>query len=352
MPPNPDKRQCTARTQAGARCRQWAIKDDESLHGPPVCSTHAGRRGHRLPNDEDAAAGRRCIATTRTGERCRRWALSGRPGRQPLCYTHAHLPPGEQGWPQEIEQRRCTATAAATSKRCRNWALRDSSAELGRPLCHAHAGRVAQTRRMPGPGERRCTALTRQGKRCRQWALRETAATGNALCAVHAAFGSSDVGHVKRRCTAIVGDGTGQRCQSWTLKAQGATLCWIHANPEQHGAIRHGFYRQAPPLSAEEQEAVALTWNQGHELAAAILIARLQILRLLAYLAQTERPLAQELNTIRLLLKGCRRVRRLTAAARQAPSTVETGRVPIAASEAVWLQKMFPESEWKDARGV
>ena len=37
MPPNPNRRRCTATTKSGAPCRAWAVRDSN----PPLCAAHA-----------------------------------------------------------------------------------------------------------------------------------------------------------------------------------------------------------------------------------------------------------------------------------------------------------------------
>lgn len=128
-----------------------------------------------------------------------------------------------------------------------------------------------------------------------------------------------------RRCSATTL--AGQRCASWALRGSDPPMCRVHAYPEAHPKIRHGYYRSTPYLRAAEQAYVAQLVAEGEPLAAEIVLLRLKIRAVLAYLAQPEVGLAQRRAAYGILLEAVRTVSRLLRA-QQALRAEASGRVP------------------------
>lgn len=352
-----NKRKCGAQTHSGRRCRGWALPHSE----PPRCSVHGDKAA---PSDE-----RRCVATTKTGSRCRAWAMLG----QDLCSRHA-------GRLQVTEDDRragrvCTALTRA-GEPCRNWAVEDSMALFGRALCPAHAGMLspkqlaratgrstagrrcqaltrtgeqcgkwatldtqgrddgegkalchmhAGGRRLPGPGERRCQAQTKMNGQCSNWPVAGTDAQyGRLLCAVHLPEGderkpfSGALREGSQRCTATKWDGT--RCRSRAMRiGEGAKaqLCWIHAFPEKHPCIRHGYYWRTPHFSDEVHAAIVRAAREGEPMEAELMIMRLKLLDVLKYIKENNVS-GWRLDAAALItFKGARTIRNLVMARRK-----------------------------------
>lgn len=327
MPPNPDKRPCSAITHDGRPCANWARRGSER------CAVHD------LPPQAAIPAARRCTATTAGGTQCRNWALSAAPD-PPLCHVHAGLSrpaltdprrcsaplPGGQRctqWslphtdpplclahhrnvPLPGDNRRCTARSAA-GKRCRKWATLASRA-TGRPRCAAHSH---DHQRPPPAGAQRCTSTTRAGQPCRAWAM---PATDPPRCAAHhlaprvrrPAPADRQAGRV---CTATTL--AGRPCRRWAIRHTNPPLCSLHAYPGAHGRLRHNYYRRTPFLPPAVLARLDALRATGPPLSAEIVLARLQVAALLAYLAQPGLPLAGRLAAYPLLQRALRLVARL-----------------------------------------
>lgn len=195
----------------------------------------------------------------------------------PVCNVHggrhrSRLPGAEE---QEAG-RRCTAISARTGKQCRMWAMLNSERIYGQALCMAHAGVRQKAGRMPEEGERRCTARTLDGKRCRRWAV-------------------------------SVEDGG----------SAGEDLCWVHAFPKAHGKITHGFFRQVPDFTEEQQAFIAELAREGEPLAAEVLVVRSKLQGLIAYLNRPNLSVAERIRVTELVFWGVRTVSRLLRAQRK-----------------------------------
>jgi hypothetical protein len=112
-----------------------------------------------------------------------------------------------------------------------------------------------------------------------------------------------------RRCTATTL--AGQRCQNWALDHMEPPRCRVHAYPDAHGRLRHGFYRHPARLPPEMQASLARMATNGEPLAAEIAIARLKVASLLATLRQPDLPPSEWLAATRLLLLALRTTGRL-----------------------------------------
>lgn len=297
MPPEADRimgRACTAVTEGGRSCGRWATRGSD----PPLCNVHAG---NYLPGEGTHQAGQRCVAMTETGEQCNAWAMRNSVplyGRT-LCGTHAglfRLPEVADYEANGRRSRRGCSARTAEGKRCPNWTLRDSDP----PLCRIHA--QGPGFRLPGPGDRaagrQCTATTKRGKRCPHWAVGPLA------------VGDSD-----------------------------PPLCWRHRYPDRHPRIRHGYYRATRSLGEVERAAIRLGRTSGRPLDGEIVLARLMIGKVAGYLAESERPLGENLHSVRLILQDVRTVARLLLARKALEkgvgTAVETVPVAAVATEAV-----------------
>lgn len=312
--PQGGKRRCSMVTAAGARCRAWAMV------GRDVCNVHAGLT---VPGEAARDKGRACSAVGKDGRRRRAWAVRGT--EPPLCNLHAgnHLP-GTRG---EKAGRRCEAVTKR-GVRCRNWTTRTAEAvttkgaahegEQAKALCGVHAGRF----RLPKPEERRCAARTYTGKRCPHWAIQGTEAEyGRWLCAVHVPEGDARKIRQRfpeegeRRCTARTLDG--KRCRHWALQREEGSsedLCWLHAFPKQHPQIRHGYYRRVPYFPERLQAFIAELAREGEPLAAEVVVMRLKLQGLLAYLGRPNLSEAERLRVTRLIFRGVTTVMKLLQA--------------------------------------
>ena len=169
---------------------------------------------------------------------------------------------------------------------------------------------------MPEEGERRCVATTRTGERCRKWAMRATAKSGQPLCRVHgvgARWRRPEAADEQagRRCSARTL--AGKQCGNWAMAGTEPPLCRVHAYPEAHPQLRHGFYRAG--WTAAERAAVALAGDaqgaEGDSLAGEIAVLRLRIRGVLAYLQQQELTAGERVTAYRILLRGVRMVGRM-----------------------------------------
>lgn len=70
-------------------------------------------------------------------------------------------------------------------------------------------------------------------------------------------------------------------------------LCWVHAYPDEHRKIKHGYFRKAPMYGEREQAALEALIEAGRSLTAEILRTRLQLRELLAYLYRSELSLSE-----------------------------------------------------------
>lgn len=313
--PTSDQRRCTALNADGSRCRNWTLTqtpaEEANTKELTLCSVHA--RVTPMSARRQDGSGRRCTGHTNSGRQCRRWAIPG--SNPPLCAKHK---PGRNlPGPQENEEgRRCTATTH-NGHQCRRWAMRHSIEAYGRPLCHMHA----VGKRWPTPDERQCSAHTQIGERCPRWAIRDSKATyGRWLCPFHVPEGDPRrMVHRpprpgERQCTAI--SLRGKRCRRWALPPTAdnphPTLCYIHADPDNHPSIRHGYYRvDGPAFTQAEWAAIDAAWTAGRPLDAELLMTRLLVDRILHYLNTSTRPLIHDLNSIRLIFRGVRTIARL-----------------------------------------
>lgn len=297
------KPRCSARRVDGQPCRAWASRQSLSQEpGRPLCIMHMGGL-RRHPQDADRAAGRACTATTRQGQPCRLWAVKGTD--PPLCRNHRPRLPRPR--PAQGRQR-CQATKN-DGTRCRGWVWRNGPQGQQATLCNVHAGRLG--RRGPASGPRRCTARNAHGQRCSRWALGEAGSSPGkpgALCHIHALRGSVGPPPQERRCTATTLEG--RRCNHWVLNdgpqgEDGSHLCQFHAHPGQHPGITHGYYRQVPWFSQTEALFIRACIRAGHPLALQLIIMRLKLRDLLAYLNRPELSAAQRVRVAHLILRAC-----------------------------------------------
>lgn len=220
--------------------------------------------GLTMATGEDPTSGRRCSAQAKAGKQCRGWARQG--SDPPLCSAHSKARhPAREG-------RRCTAVTRA-GQRCQKWAIQDTEAIYGQLLCMAHVPhgdprRVVQ--RFPNEGEGRCTARTLDGKRCRQWAMRD-----------------DDLG----------GKGNG--------------LCKLHAYPERHSQLQHGYFRRRPFFGEAMQAYVAEQATEGEPLAGELVVVRLKLRGVMTYLAVQDLTNRERVRATSLLLQGSGTVARI-----------------------------------------
>lgn len=112
-----------------------------------------------------------------------------------------------------------------------------------------------------------------------------------------------------RRCTATTL--AGERCQNWALAHTEPPLCRAHAFPDAHGQLRHGYYRRTPYLPAPVKTQLAQLAAEREPLVAEIVVARLQIAGLLAYLGRPDLTAGKRLSAYRILQRALRLVARL-----------------------------------------
>jgi hypothetical protein len=286
MPRNPAKRRCQALSATGRPCRRWARR------GTDLCSDHDRPLRPPAPRPKQ-----RCTALTRTGTPCRKWAVHPPADpAAPACALHAPHPlPGPRD--------RCRKRTAA-GHRCRRWGT-PASRRAGHPICAAHV-RDPTPRKPTG---RRCSAHSRAGHPCRAWAMR---GADPPRCVAHATPHFHQPGPADeaagRACTATTLSGA--RCQHWALPHTNPPRCHVHAYPGAHGMIRHGYYRQTSFLPPAVEAYVA--GLRGTEpLTAEIVVARLKVAALLAYLAQPGLPAAGRLAAYPLAGRALRTVARL-----------------------------------------
>jgi hypothetical protein len=137
------------------------------------------------------------------------------------------------------------------------------------------------------------------------------------LCAVHVPEGDPRKIYSRmpeageRRCTAKTLDG--QQCRHWALvqDEEGRELCWLHAYPEEHPQIRHGYYMSPLPLSEVEREAIRLAMASERPLQGEIVLTRILIHMLLAYVTESGLPLGENLHSVRLIIQNVRTVAKL-----------------------------------------
>lgn len=298
MPSNKNKRRCSARTKAGKRCRNTAVR------GRDVCCFHAGLN---VPGESQRRAGRACTATTTKGRPCRKWAVSG--SDPPRCTVHGpqqvwnHPPPST---------RRCQALTKQ-GRRCRAWAARN--APSGQALCSTHAGLL----RPPQPRER-CTATNGDGRPCAGWAVHGTEQQyGAGLCPAHLPHGDPRKvrgrlpGPDQRRCRALTLHG--DRCPHWAMSAESAGgKCWMHAFPHLHPRVTHGYYRRVPHFAPAMQAAILRLAQKEGPGTAQLILTRLKVKEVFAYFGRDDLGSAEMDRVAGLLYKGVRAVMRLVQA--------------------------------------
>jgi hypothetical protein len=198
----------------------------------------------------------------------------------------------------------------------------------GRPLYNVHA----EGFRLPGPGERRCSARTRAGGQCPHWAVWGTEEEyGRLLCTLHVPQGDPARFFTRlpqageRRCTAKTQDGERYRCWAVAQDEQGQELCWLHAYPDEHPRIRHGYYRASPPLDEVQWQAISLGRASERPLDGEIVMTRLLVDMVADYLETSERPLREDLNSVRLIISNVRAVARLLLARKKLEASTEAG---------------------------
>lgn len=315
----PAERQCVATTESGSRCRAWAML------GQALCSRHAGRPA---VTEEDRRAGRACTALTKAGEPCRNWAVDDSMARfgRALCPAHAGmLSPAQLArvTGKSTAGRRCQAVTRS-GRQCGRWATLDTREQPdgdGVALCHTHAGRF----QLPGPDDSRCQAWTKRNVQCPNWAVAGTEAQyGRLLCPVHLPKAderkpySGPLRKGSRRCTAIKWDGT--RCRSRAMrtgKGAQAELCWIHAFPQKHPTVLHGYYRRTPHFSDEEHAAIIKEAREGEPMAAELLIMRLKLRNVLKYVRNYKLSPWRMDAAVSVMLGGVRTVATLLEARRR-----------------------------------
>jgi len=143
--------------------------------------------------------------------------------------------------------------------------------------------------RAPRLGERRCTARTLAGERCKRWALRMK----------KEAIGQPQVAGKEED-----GAGAGNARQ----------LCWIHAQVGNNGSLSHGYYRRTSYFSERQRAAIARIARQEQPLSAELLLMRLKLRGVFAYLGREDLQPEERVRVTRLLLRGARAVARLLRA--------------------------------------
>jgi hypothetical protein len=87
--------------------------------------------------------------------------------------------------------------------------------------------------------------------------------------------------------------------------------------------IRHGYFRAKPPLSEVEWEAIRLGRASGRPLDGEIVMARLLMQLVVDYLGRSERPLREDLHSVRLIMRDARAVARLLLARKELEGSKE-----------------------------
>jgi hypothetical protein len=77
----------------------------------------------------------------------------------------------------------------------------------------------------------------------------------------------------------------------------------MHANPDEHPQIRHGYYRAKPLFSELEWAAIEYGRAAGRHLEVALLMSRLQARSLLAYTNNRDLPPGRVINAYRLFFR-------------------------------------------------
>jgi hypothetical protein len=115
--------------------------------------------------------------------------------------------------------------------------------------------------------------------------------------------------HAGRVCTATTL--AGNPCRRWAIRHTSPPVCSLHAYPDAHGRLRHYYYRRTPwlpPALLARLDALRAT---SPPLSAEIVLARLQVMALLAYVTQPGLPPAASLPAYPLLSRALRAVARL-----------------------------------------
>ena len=85
-------------------------------------------------------------------------------------------------------------------------------------------------------------------------------------------------------------------------------MCYLHAYPQAHPALRHGFSRKRRASGEGEPPLIGL-----------IIDLRLRLYGLFAYMARPELTVRERLTAYRVALKGLRRVARLAKEMAESP---------------------------------
>lgn len=214
--------------------------------------------------------------------------------------------------PRNPDKRLCSATTTG-GKPCRKYAMRVSDP----PICSTHDGRT----RPPGPQDRlegrACSALTARGELCDQWAILDSIERyGAPLCVAH--LPPDDPRQIarrapaphERRCSARNLDGT--RCARWASPREGARgLCWLHANPQDHGRITHGYFRRIPHFSPAEHAYIRQQAQEGPDLSGELVIMRFKLRDAFVYLGRPDIASTHKYRTATLLFRGATTVGRI-----------------------------------------
>lgn len=116
---------------------------------------------------------------------------------------------------------------------------------------------------------------------------------------------------------------------SWTVTAVGGdggpALIWVYAYPDEHGKIKHEYFRKGPMYGKRELAAIVALIEGGRPLTVGILRTCLQLRGLLMYLNRSELPLWQDLNAARLIFRGCGVAARQMAARKELRDEQEGG---------------------------
>jgi hypothetical protein len=134
----------------------------------------------------------------------------------------------------------------------------------------------------------------------------------------------------ERQCRAVTA--AGERCRQWSV-VDGDGLCWLHAHPEAHPQLRHGYYRGVAGFGEEAQAAIRELVAAGKEVEAEVLVRRMRLWGVMDYLQGSERPLVADFNSVKLLFYECGQVGQLVAAQQALRAGEEADWVAVALGE-------------------
>ena len=88
----------------------------------------------------------------------------------------------------------------------------------------------------------------------------------------------------------------------------------MHTYPEQHGRIRHSYYRQVPHFTEAQEAFIAALAREGAPLTAELAVVRLKLRGVLAYLERPDLSAAARVRAAKIVFRGVGTVSRLLRA--------------------------------------